>query len=350
MIVNVQKLINYVVLHSFREFLIRHWVIFIALLDDLYTRMRMSQSTKSEANPKPDRQDKPQAPAPALLFEMARSFVTLAETLNLTHAVEKLNSTRQTLRRHIANLEDSIGAPLFVVEDRRYQLTDTGRQALAPAQSIIAHGETWHRGDFFALEGLNQLSYVEPSGFFYHQLQQPLRTVWEGNSTLLKAAVKAWALSSGALEHDSMQHLRPYMLVYRETELGWMCVEVGEKSFYTNWWGWTKARSSVAKTLEKFNGGPEVANLMEVPYQEVKASHGLRLDQVVSIAPRGESGEFKTIAFQRLLLGGYLSDGSFALLVVVDRPDTLSISGVDPEILDQVPEDAKVNYEENETT
>ena len=41
-----------------------------------------------------------------LLFEMLRSFTTLARTLNLSHAVEELNSTRQTIRRHISQLED----------------------------------------------------------------------------------------------------------------------------------------------------------------------------------------------------------------------------------------------------
>lgn len=320
-------------------------MISVAILGDLFTSSPMNKISSSDDGTSNRTVNRPQTPAPALLFEMARSFVALAETLNLTHAVEQLKSTRQTLRRHIANLEESIGAPLFVVEDRRYHLTETGRKALLPAQSILAQGETWHRGDFFALEGLNQLSYVEPTGFFYHQLQQPLRVVWQGNSELLKATLKAWTLSSGNLEDESMQKVRPYMLVYRETEMGWMCVEVGERSFYSNWWGWAKARSSVAKTLEKFNGGPEVANLMEVPYQEVKASHGVRLDQVVTKAPRGDAGAIETIAFQRLLLGGYLPDGSFALLVVVDRPDSLSISGVDPDILDEVPADARVEFE-----
>lgn len=345
MIVKTQKLINYVDLFGFGKLLALCWVINVALMGDLCTNGPMNQTFRSNPGTSNFKAKKAQPPAPALLFEMARSFVALAETLNLTHAVERLNSTRQTLRRHIASLEESIGAPLFIVEDRRYHLTDTGRRALIPAQSILAQGETWHRGDFFALEGLNQLSYEEPTGFFYHQLQQPLSVVWQSNSALLKKALKSWTESGGRLEHEAMQHVRPYLLVYRETEMGWMCVEVGEKSFYTNWWGWAKARSSVAQTLEKFSGGPEVANLMGVPYQEVKASHGVRLDQVVSKAPRGEKGEIETIAFQRLLLGGYLPDGSFALLVVVDRPDSISISGVDPDILDQVPTDACVDFQ-----
>jgi DNA-binding transcriptional LysR family regulator len=50
-----------------------------------------------------------------LLFEMIRSFSKLAKTLNLSHAVHELSSTRQTVRRHIASLEEIKGENLFEV-------------------------------------------------------------------------------------------------------------------------------------------------------------------------------------------------------------------------------------------
>ena len=62
-----------------------------------------------------------------LLFEMIRSFTTLAKTLNLSHAVSELNSTRQTVRRHIAQLEAVKGETLFTLESRQYHLTEAGR-------------------------------------------------------------------------------------------------------------------------------------------------------------------------------------------------------------------------------
>ena len=72
---------------------------------------------------------------PGLLFEMIRSFVTLAATLNLSHAVKDLGSTRQTVRRHISTLEDAMGVPLFYVDDRRYYLTVAGENALPDAKA-----------------------------------------------------------------------------------------------------------------------------------------------------------------------------------------------------------------------
>ncbi|MEO1399352.1 MAG: LysR family transcriptional regulator, partial [Pseudomonadota bacterium] len=68
-----------------------------------------------------------------LLFEMLRSFTTLAKTLNLSHAVSELNSTRQTVRRHIALLEEMRGEVLFDVVNRRYELTEAGQAALPAA-------------------------------------------------------------------------------------------------------------------------------------------------------------------------------------------------------------------------
>lgn len=282
--------------------------------------------------------------APALLFEMLRSFVTLADTLNLSQAVKRLNSTRQTVRRHISQLEESMGTALFTIDDRRYNLTDAGQRSILPAQSLLAQGEMWHQGKFFDVAGLNQTSFEDPSGWYFHQQQQPLAEVWQGTSKLMKASLSAWAQSSGQLEHEAMQVIRPYLLVYRNSPTGWLCMEVGEKSFYSNWWGWTKARSSVGRSLVDFPGGAEVATVMSVPYREVAATQGLRVDQVLTKMPREDGGELIPIAFQRLLMGGYLADGSFVLLVAVDMPDELKIKGVDPDILRQLPPDGEVDF------
>ena len=94
---------------------------------------------------------------PALLFEMIRSFVSLAATLNLSHSVKQLGSTRQTVRRHISTLEEAMNAPLFSVNDRQYTLTDAGRNALPGAEDILARGITWLRGQSRSIGSLQHL-------------------------------------------------------------------------------------------------------------------------------------------------------------------------------------------------
>lgn len=282
---------------------------------------------------------------PALLHEMIRSFTTLARTLNLSHAVKELGSTRQTVRRHITQLEASIGEELFVVDDRRYQLTDAGQRALAPAQSILAQGSVWLNGQFDHVDGMMRLAFQGEGDWLFFQQQQPISRVWESNSDLLKSAIKAWAVTEGNLEHPLMSGVRPYILVYRESPGGWICAEVGEKSFYSNWYGWANAKSSVGRTLDQFPGGAEFANLMNQPFAKVHINRGLRLDQVLTRMPRSPGAPVDYLAFSRLLLGVQLPDGSPALMVVVDRAESMLIADVDPDLLEQMPADACVHFD-----
>ena len=65
---------------------------------------------------------------PSTLFDILRSFTTLANTLNLSETVEILGVTRQTVRRHINSLEEMKGIQLLELRNRRYYLTEAGEQ------------------------------------------------------------------------------------------------------------------------------------------------------------------------------------------------------------------------------
>ncbi|MEQ6249060.1 LysR family transcriptional regulator [Sulfitobacter sp. HNIBRBA3233] len=282
--------------------------------------------------------------SPALLHEMLRSFTVLARTLNLSQAVEELGSTRQTVRRHISQLEEAIGGKLFEVEHRRYALTELGERATTPAQLILDKGEAWYNGNYDFIGGMNRFSHDEQDGWGYHQQEQPLSGVWEGRSDLMRAAVCDWATAQGQLEHPAMQRIRPYMIVYRDSLDSWICTEIGEKSFYANWFGWAQARSSVGRPLDQFPGGDRFANLINIPFADIQSRRGLRLDQVLLYVPRSDGGPRDMLVFERLLMGGRLPDGSPALISIVDRPCDLRITGVDPAVLDDMPLSAAIDF------
>lgn len=279
-----------------------------------------------------------------LLFEMIRSFSTLARTLNLSHAVHELRSTRQTVRRHIDNLEEIKGEKLFELTNRQYGLTEAGRNALPEAEQILARGHAWLRGQLSSVDGMMRVSYKNSDGWAYHQQQQQISEVWSAESTLLRTAVACWGKSGGDLESEHMKAVRPYFLVYRDTPSGWICVEVGEQSFYSTWWGWAEARSSIGRSLGEFPGGEEFAKIMDAPLREIQINHSLRLDQVATRVPRVPGGEPVTICFQRLLMGARMPDGSFALVTVVDRAEKIAVSGLDQRWIDEMPTDAKVIF------
>ena len=286
-----------------------------------------------------------QQSSPALLSEMMRSFVGLAKTLNLSAAVEELGSTRQTVRRHITQLEEAMGFKLFDIEDRRYVLTSRGSRALAPAKVLLDQGKVWYSGQFEHVAGMLKFSYESDSGWIYHQQQQPISSIWNLKSDLLRTALKAWTASEGHLESEEFSNVRPHIVAYRENAEGWICLEVGENSFYANWFGWAQARSSVGRNLNQFPGGDAVASLADAPFQDVRVSDGIRVDQVLTKLPSGrDGGEYRPVVFDRLLLGMRLPDGSPIIVTVVDRACGVRIAGMDAEILKDMPSEARIDF------
>ena len=73
-------------------------------------------------------------------FRSLTYFVTVAEELNITHAAEKLNLSQPPLSTQIRQLEEELGAPLFIRGRRSLQLTDAGRTLYRRAQQILSLG------------------------------------------------------------------------------------------------------------------------------------------------------------------------------------------------------------------
>ena len=209
--------------------------------------------------------------APALLFEMMRSFVMLAKTLNLSQAVEELGSTRQTVRRHVSQLEEAMGCKLFDVKDRRYSLTAKGADAVGPAQLLLDQGNVWYQGQVTYQGGMPQYKIDFPGGGNFYQQQKPLGLIWTDDRPLLSAVLRAWTLSKGALEDAHFDVVRRYVMVFRNSPNGWVCTELGDDSSYVTWFGLANARSSIGRVLGELPGGPEFGRLLSEPFKEVEA-------------------------------------------------------------------------------
>lgn len=299
--------------------MLQQWVIYAPY--NLMTNT-LEKDTQTDTLPAQDQ------PPPALLFEMIRSFVTLASTLNLSHAVKDLNSTRQTVRRHIASLEAAMGGPLFAVDDRRYQLTEMGESVLPDAKDILARGITWLRGQTSSKGHLQKLR-AHVGDWDFYQEQQPLGNIWKDQSILLRETMRAWAVSSGQIEAETFRHVRPYLIIYRRSAAGWICVEFGEKSAYVNWFGLDFARSSIGRSLGQMPAGEEFSHLIYQAFDEAESKQIARLDHVFTRMPVGSSHENAPVAYQRMILNGFFPDGSPAVMSLVHPVKDLRISGVD---------------------
>ena len=274
-----------------------------------------------------------------LLFEMIRSFTTLAETLNLSHAVAELNSTRQTVRRHIAQLEAAKGEALFTLESRQYHLTEAGRKALPEALDLLARGRSWLMGHISHRNGLENVYAELPEGRAFWMQQRPMSDIWSLKRPLMKAAFRAWALSDGELESEALSQVRPFFMVYRDSPNGWICIEIGDESSYVTWSGWAAARSSLGRNMHVLPGGEDFAHLMISPFEDAATHQNTRLDHIYTQLRRSPDGPYFPIFYQRLLLPGRFPDGTFALISVVDRHHDVEIIGLDEDTRPCMPDD-----------
>lgn len=274
-----------------------------------------------------------------LLHEMMKSFTTLARTLNLSHAVKELGSTRQTVRRHITLLEEAKGEPLFSVEDRQYRLTEAGERALPEALEILARGNAWLYGQSQQIERLQYLRHNESEDWFFYQQQKPIGLIFSASSPMLNDVFQAWAISGGDLEHEAMLKVRTFCNIFRRLEGNWVFTEVGDESSFVSWFGMTRALSTVGRAMGQMPGGDEFGRLVNVAHAEVEATQSVRLDHVFTLLPKEGSQKPVPICYERLLLGGSFADRSFAMISVVRRTYDVHIEGVSQERLREMPED-----------
>lgn len=271
------------------------------------------------------------------LTEMMRSFVALADFLNLSHAVDYLHTTRQTVRRHIKLLETARGTPLFEVRDRQYALTEAGRQALPEAEYILGRSQAWYAGQIGRIAGLDAIRRYGPEP--YHLQQQPLSAIWDRGGPLLQMGFDAWVRARGRLDHPDMTRLRDHVIVFRRLGDDWICVEVGAQSSFASWFGDTWGRSSVGLPLGALPGGRMFNRLSNRPFDEIETTHGARYDHIHTVIPFGADLRPRPISFKRLILGCRFADDSFALLNMVLRSHDLKLDGVDPAVIRSMPEE-----------
>ncbi len=272
-----------------------------------------------------------------LLYEMLKSFTILAEELNLSRAVERLDSTRQTVRRHIAVLEELRGEVLFVIEDRRYALTSAGAFALREAREIVTRSEAWGNRLSGHVSDLQRFSGTGKHLSYFELQQHPLGELWNSSPKLLRDLFHAWADAEGALEAEPLKSMRAHVVVFRRVEDNWVCVEIGRESSYTSWFGETWALSSVGVKTAKLPGGKDFGLWLNAPYDEVSASQGVRLDHIVTELPRENIDNLVPISYQRLLLGCRFANQSKGLISAVFRTYNVDISGIDRDTIEQMP-------------
>lgn len=277
----------------------------------------------------------------AVLYEMMRSFATLARTLNLSQTVDALGVTRQTIRRHIATLEEIKGAALFEVQNRSYSLTAEGEASLAEAERILEESEAWLSGHFVRLRTspnkLEHAVYVDDRGHDFHAQQHPLSRLWHDAPPLLRQGFQAWASASFKIEAEEMAAIHPYLLLYRQHDDDWICVSIGEKSAYATWFDWIRVKSAIGRHISDSPTHKEIKKFVASAFSDTLTKGGARLDHIFAIAPKEFSGRDHPVSYQRLLMACIFPDGSPVLASLAARTHTVEIPNLEREKVLRMP-------------
>ena len=134
----------------------------------------------------------PETICPGLMFEMLRSFLAVARSLNLSHAVSQLGSTRQTVRRHIETLQEIRAERLFDVVERQYILTEKGNDALPEAERMLELANAWLRRETWILDGLSSVRFESDAEVPYYSQQHPLDMIWTLGTPLVQTGLSSW--------------------------------------------------------------------------------------------------------------------------------------------------------------
>lgn len=264
---------------------------------------------------------------------MLRAFVCMSRTLNLSKTCQELGATRQTVRRHITDLEAIKGEKLFKVEDRQYHLTPFGRASIDGAKAILLNLDTWSGQSPLTKEfseGLEKSRYVDDDGRAFFSQQHPVSKISADGLPLMKGALAAWGQAETRIEDEAMLAIRPYTVLYRKGPSGWVFVDVGEQSAYARWFGWAWSRSAIGKLLDEDNVGDEFNEFIAGAYSRIYNEGGVRLDHLYAYLPKDNGNTLEPVTFQRLLLGCVFPDGTPGLTVLALITRRVEIDAIAP--------------------
>lgn len=278
----------------------------------------------------------------SITFDMLRAFDSLASTLNLSDTADRLGATRQTVRRHISELEEFRGGPLFSLHKQSYALTPLGEASLAGARSLLRQADRWSRGEIQSTTGhqhLEAVAFEADDGSKFLCQQHPVSAVALSGTELVQRTVMAWGAALAQIEAPAMEGIRPNLAIYRRSSEGWVCVEIGDKSTYARWFGWTWAKSAVGRLSEDDRAGSEYNRFIAEAYDRIHGEGGVRFDHLFAHLPRESSDHPVPVTFQRLLMGCVFPDGTPALAVMPSVTPKVVIEGLSAEDKSEVSQD-----------
>lgn len=264
---------------------------------------------------------------PSVLFDILNSFVCLARRLNLSHASEELGFTRQTIKRHIAELEAKIGRPLFELDNRKYALTEAGKIALPGAKQILLRANCWFDGmtDRTVLKHLEKVDNDSSLNFIQkHSIAQ----LNQSGPAILRKGFLKWVEAGGRIEHPSLLEMQPHAMNFRKQGTFWICIHIGEKSSMASWLGEADAASSAGELFEESPMTGTYSRDATEAYDYAYYTGDMVYDHISAGLPHVTDGAIDIVNYQRLVVPCLFPNNERLVTSFVFRTNDIKIDNV----------------------
>jgi len=258
----------------------------------------------------------------AATFEILKavfSFKRLAEMGSINRAAKALDVSRHTLRRHIQVLRRHTDDPLFELSGGVQQLTNGGRSLNERIDPLF---RTVSQLLNEAASSENQD--ISTDDLKYFSQRHSLLDI-DANVPIISKAYKSWMSSEGRLNEEPLSLMRPWILTYRETKQGWICIHVGENSSYATWMGPDWAASAIGRSSDADEIGEKFSRTASEGYYNVMLWGSPLLEHVTTKIARNDTGKLEWVSYQRLLLPCILPEGDRVLASVAARTNNVLI-------------------------
>ncbi|MEM9332913.1 MAG: hypothetical protein AAGA53_16450, partial [Pseudomonadota bacterium] len=280
---------------------------------------------------------------PSTFYEMMRSYIEFADKLNISEASANLAISRQTLKRHLTELQTLTGKTFFRSMGNKFELTEDGAAAKVEAKSLLVLTDKWVKRTSASGLQFTQEVFSEEDKYLFVQ-DHPIIDVWHVAPPLLREGLSCWVNASGHLEHKAMNKIRPYLIVFREYEGAWMCFEIGEKSSIAEWLGWNWAKSAIGTFLDSDSVVSQNGREMTDAYDVAARSGGLCYEHICALLPKPDCEKLLHVNYQRLIFSCLLPNNEKVLASLVCRTNEVRINGIDPENIPLMNEEYITKY------
>lgn len=226
-----------------------------------------------------------------LLFGYVRSFVRLAYLGDVSIAARELETTRQTIGRHIMELENLLECTLFEAVGANSRMTEWGVLWLPRAEEI-----------FDTCSAL--FSKKDKRNTEYRSTQLPLRMLLRDSSISkrLSAFAGAWMLGDKSLSCERMAQFHDHWITYERKKGTWCARSVGANSALSQFYGQDLATNSAGATIQQMISGTELRDEISFLLDSIYTRGGIHFSEVACRLIKPGTTEPITVLYQRVLV------------------------------------------------